>query len=105
VTPDTSELILRSLTELREEVREGLRNLNSVVTSIDTRVRELELWRASSTSADSVVKQVIDQGHSERGLVLTKRQANIALASLVISAVAFTGTVITLILTGTSQNL
>jgi len=105
VTPDTSELILRSLGELREEVREGLRNLNSVVTGIDTRLRELELWRASTTSASSVVRETLEYDHHERGLILTKRQVNIALASVVISAVAFTGTVLTLIITGTSQNL
>ena len=105
MTPDTSELILRSLGELREEVREGLRNLNSVVTGIDTRVRDLEVWRASHSSADATVQQVISKEHNERGLVLTKRQVNIALASVVISAVAFTGTVLTLIITGTSQNL
>lgn len=97
MTPDTSELILRSLTELRDEVREGLRNLNTVVTSIDNRVRELELWRASQSSADAVVREALDHDHQERGLILTKRQVNIALGSVVISALAFTSSVLALI--------
>jgi len=99
VTPDTSELILRSLTELREEVREGLRNLNALVTGIDARLRDLELWRASQTSADNVIQQALDHEHSERGLVLSSKQVNIALGSVVISALAFTASVIALIIT------
>ena len=99
MTPDTSELILRSLTELRDEVREGLRNLNAIVTGIDARLRDLELWRASQTSADNVIQQALDHEHQERGLVLTSRQVNIALGSVVISALAFTASVIALILT------
>ena len=99
MTPDTSELILRSLTELRDEVREGLRNLNAIVSGIDARLRDLELWRASQTSADNVIQQALDHEHQERGLVLTSRQVNIALGSVVISALAFTASVIALILT------
>lgn len=105
MTPDTSDLILRSLTELRDEVREGLRKLDSVVMSLDSRVRDLELWRASQSTADAVIRETLDHEHSERGLVLSKQQVNIALGSVVISALAFTGTVITLILTGSSQAL
>ena len=97
MTPDTSELILRSLTELREEVREGLRNLNALVTGIDARLRDLELWRAGQTSAENVVQQALDHEHSERGLVLSSKQVNIALGSVVISALAFTASVIALI--------
>lgn len=97
MTPDTSELILRSITELREEVREGLRNLNSVVTGLDTRVRDLELWKASQSSADDTAKVIVDRDHQERGLILTKRQVNIALGSVVISAFAFTASVLALI--------
>jgi len=99
VTPDTSELILRSLTELRDEVREGLRNLNAIVTGIDARLRDLELWRASQTSADNVIQQALDHEHQERGLVLTSRQVNVALGSVVISALAFTASVVALIVT------
>lgn len=97
MTPDTSELILRSLSELREEVREGLRNLNSVVTGLDNRVRDLELWRASQSSADDTARSIVDRDHQERGMVLTKRQVNIALGSVVISALAFTASVLALI--------
>lgn len=99
MTPDTSELILRSLTELRDEVREGLRNLNAIVTGIDARLRDLELWRASQTSADNVIQQALDHEHQERGLVLTSRQVNVALGSVVISALAFTASVVALIVT------
>jgi hypothetical protein len=99
VTPDTAELILRSLTELRDEVREGLRNLNLIVTGIDARLRDLELWRASQTSAENVVQQALDHEHNERGLVLSSKQVNAALGSVVISALAFTASVIALIFT------
>jgi hypothetical protein len=85
------------LTELREEVREGLRNLNALVTGIDARLRDLELWRAGQTSAENVVQQALDHEHSERGLVLSSKQVNIALGSVVISALAFTASVIALI--------
>ena len=102
MTPDTADLILRSLDELRAEVKEGLRNLNTVVSSLDNRVRELELWRASQMTTDDVIKETVHRDHVERGMVLTRRQVNIALGSVVISALAFTGTVVTLIWTGTS---
>lgn len=100
MTPDTSDLILRSLDELRAEVREGLRKLDSVVTSLDGRVRDLELWKAGQSTASAVVKETIEHDHSERGLILSKRQVNIALGSVVISAVAFSITVFMLISTG-----
>lgn len=105
MTPDTSELILRSLTELRDEVREGLRNLNLIVTGIDARLRDLELWRASQTSADNVAREALDQDRQQRGLTLTERQANIALASVAIPGMLLIGTIITLIVTGGSQAL
>jgi hypothetical protein len=103
VTQDTSDLILRSLDELRSEVREGLRKLDSVVVSLDARVRELELWKAGQSTANAVVRETIEHDHNERGLILSKRQVNIALSSVVISAVAFTITVFMLITTGHSQ--
>lgn len=97
MTPDTSELILRSLTELRDEVREGLRNLNSVVMEQDKRIRDLELWRASQTTTDDVIREVVSRDHEEHSMVLNKRQVNIALGSVVISALAFSATVAALL--------
>jgi hypothetical protein len=46
-----------------------------------------------------VIQQALDHEHQERGLVLTSRQVNVALGSVVISALAFTASVVALIVT------
>jgi hypothetical protein len=82
-----------------------LEHLNLIVTGIDARLRDLELWRAGQTSADNVAREALDQDRQQRGLTLTERQANIALASVAIPGMLLIGTIITLIVTGGSQAL
>lgn len=103
MTPDTSDLILRSITELRDEVREGLRKLDGVVTGLDHRVRDLELWRASQSSADHLARDLVELENQERGITVSKRQTWIALGSMSISSVGLLIAVGLLILTGHTQ--
>ena len=103
MTPDTSDLILRSITELRDEVREGLRKLDTVVTGLDNRVRDLELWRAGQSSADTVARDLVERDHQERGLILSKKQVWIALGAVVVSALSFSVAIALLITTGHTQ--
>ena len=103
MTPDTSELILRSLTELRDEVREGLRKLDGVVMSLDTRVRDLELWRASQASADHLARDLVDLEAQRKGVTFSKRQTYIALGSMGISSVGLVVALGLLIATGHTQ--
>ena len=103
MTPDTSELILRSLTELRDEVREGLRKLDSVVMSLDTRVRDLELWRASQASADHLARDLVDLENQKQGVTFSKWQTWIGVGSMSVSSIGLIVALGLLVLTGHTQ--
>jgi len=91
MSPDTLDIILKHIEQLRDDVRQGFERIDGRLTRLEERVSITERWQAQRDAIAKALDERRENNHASQNITISSRQLAVAVVGGILALITTLG--------------